>query len=545
MKLRQFYIFLAALFCVVALKAQVQFQSSNLPIIVITTENGEEIQNEPKMAAHVGIIWNGDGATNHITDPFNDYDGKAGVEIRGSSSQYFPKQNFALETWNADSSSNNVSLLGFPKENDWILHGPFSDKSLMRNAIAYTMAGWIMEYAPRVRFCELVINGDYRGVYILTEKIKRDKNRVNISELTPDITSGDELTGGYILKFDKSDGAFSDGFPSLYLPYPGSDGPVYYQYHYPKPDEVTPAQKVYIKNYIHEMEYALNSPDFADPEVGYPKYFNVPSLMQFIFIQEVGRNVDGYRLSTFMYKDRESIDNRLKLGPIWDFNLGFGNVDYCIGPGTEGWAVHFNDFCPSGSYWSVHFWWLRLWNEATFQKELGKYWRELRKTKLSDEHVFHLVDSLQTMLQQPAQRNFQRWPVLDDYVWPNAFVGGTYPAEMQYLRGWLKDRLTWMDKQWEEEVLDTTNPGKDYRIKVTPNPAKESVSIECTYSGNDKVWVDIYNAQGQLLRHQMAEDAGPGGMKRATWDEIVPAGLYFYQLRFGKEIAAEGKIVRF
>lgn len=539
------FLFLLSFFASISLQAQVQLQTSNLPILVITTENGVEIPNEPKIAAHLGIIWNGDGVTNHITDPFNDYDGKAGIEIRGSSSQWFDKKNYALETWNPDSTSNNVSLLGLPKENDWVLHGPFSDKSLLRNAMAYTLAGWIMEYAPRVRFCEVVINDNYKGVYILTEKIKRDKNRVNISELTPDVTAGDDLTGGYILKFDKWDGAFSDGFPSLYPPYPGANGQVYYQYHYPAPDEITPQQKSYIKNYVDLMEYTMKSSYFADSLEGYPKFFDVPTLRQFIFIQEIGRNVDGYRLSTFMYKDKDSKDSRLKLGPIWDFNLAFGNVDYCIGPGTYGWGIHFNDFCPSDS-WSIQFWWLRLWDEPGFQKDLGKNWRDLRATTLSNERVFHLLDSLANMLQVPAQRNFQRWPILNQYIWPNAFVGGSYQAEVNYLRTWLTDRLAWMDEQWKENTSDTLTPDPDGKsLKVFPNPSNAGVNFELLAPTSTTVRIEIYNVQGQLTGLLTENTGGKAGWRKIVWKEVVPAGMYFYRIKFNEKDFAKGKLVKY
>ncbi len=544
MRLRTFFFTLALLTCV-TLGAQALLQSSNLPILVITTENGVSIPDEPKVAAHLGVIWNGEGVLNHLNDAYNDYDGNIGIELRGSSSQGFSKKGYAMETRNPDSTAKNVSLLGFPKENDWVLHGPYSDKSLVRNAMAYILAGWIMEYAPRVKFCEVVINGDYRGVYILTEKIKRDKNRVNISELTSDINSGDELTGGYILKFDKWDGAFSEGFPSAYPPYPGASGKVYYQYHYPKVQDITPQQKTYIKNYINAMEDVMMSPLFADSVEGYPKFFDVPSLHQFIYIQEMSRNVDGYRLSTFMHKDRDSKDERLKMGPVWDFNLGFGNVDYCIGPSTEGWAIHFNDFCPSDS-WSIQFWWLKLWNEPGFQEGLAKNWRELRQTSLSDERIFHLLDSLTNMLQEPAQRNFQRWPILHQYVWPNAFVGGSYEEELNYFSNWLANRLAWMDEQWKDttSIAPTPDPGNPKAVLVYPNPSAGEVRFEFLTPANIPVEIEIYNAQGRLVA-LLHEDPRPKeSIRRMAWSEAVPGGLYLYRIRLGQKDVAKGKLVR-
>jgi hypothetical protein len=524
------------------LQLHAQLTSSNLPILVFTTENGQEITDEPKVKAHLGIIWNGDGQINHLNDPFTDYNGQVGVEIRGSSSQSFPKKGYAVETQNPDGTNNNISILGLPAENDWILNGPYSDKSLMRNALAYILSGWLMDYAPRVKFCEVVINGNYRGVYILTEKIKRDDNRVNIATLNPDENSGDELTGGYILKFDKFDGAFSDGFPSQYPPFPGSQGQTFYQYHYPKADEITGPQKAYIQNYIAGMESVMKSANFADSLTGYPKYFDVESIIHFIFIHEIGRNVDGYRLSTYFYKDKDSKDSRLHLGPVWDFNLAFGNVDYCIGPGTAGWALNFNDYCP-GDYWVIHFWWKRIFEEPSFQKKMRERWIELRADKLSNERIFHLVDSLENMLQQPAARNFQRWPVLGEYVWPNPVVHGSYQAEMGYLKNWLTNRLIWLDGAMPELVDTNYTADPSKYPKVHPNPFHEQVTFWYHAYGFQTVRVEIFNAQGQLMG-EIVDRVHPDGINKMTWDQALTPGIYFYKIRIGKEKPVTGKLVK-
>jgi hypothetical protein len=527
---------------VCAVTGQVSFQSSSLPILVITTDGGAPIYDEPKTAAHLGIIWNGDGAVNSTGDPFNHFDGKIGIEIRGSSSQGFPKKNYAFETQNPDGSALNVSLLDFPKENDWVLYGPYSDKSLMRNALAYIMASWMMEYAPRVRFCEVVLNGDYIGLYMVTEKIKRDKNRVDISEINPNESEGDNLTGGYILKFDKWDGGFSDGFPSNYLPFPGASGQTVFQYHYPKADEITSPQKAYIESFVDELEASLKSENFKDPSSGYRKYFDMPSFFQFLFIQEISRNVDGYRLSTFMHKDKDSKNPKLKMGPVWDFNLGFGNVDYCIGPGTSGWALSFNDFCP-GDYWVVHFWWNRMWADSAFLKEMKTRWQDLREDTLSDQRIFHLVDSLKSLLETPASRNFQRWPILSQYVWPNAFVGNSYGEEMNYLRNWLKNRLAWLDGAMDGLDAPVYDPGKYFPPEVFPNPLKDQVTFRYYAKSWEKVKIELFNSLGQLVA-EATDDSHPSGESQWTLPAPPAKGLFFYRVWIGKKKASEGKLVR-
>ena len=162
-------------------------------------------EDEPKIVAQLKIIDNGSGKRNRITDLPTGYAGKIGIEIRGSSSQMFPKKQYGFEIYNDAEEGINVSLLGLPKEEDWILNAPYTDKSLIRNALAYKWGSALGNYAPRTKFCEVVINGAYKGVFKLTEKIKRDNNRVNISKLDATTTTGNALTGGYIIKIDKHD----------------------------------------------------------------------------------------------------------------------------------------------------------------------------------------------------------------------------------------------------------------------------------------------------------------------------------------------------
>ena len=162
--------------------ALVNLTSSNLPIVVIDT-NGQEIPNEPKLDVHMGIIYNGEGQRNYITDPFNEYDGFIGIELRGNASQMFPKKPYLFETRDELGNNLNVSLLGLPKENDWILRAAYIDKTLLRDALAYEMARDMGRWASRSRHVELILNGEYWGVYVLVESIKPDVNRVDIARM--------------------------------------------------------------------------------------------------------------------------------------------------------------------------------------------------------------------------------------------------------------------------------------------------------------------------------------------------------------------------
>ena len=447
------------------------FNESTLPIVVINTD-GQEILNDPRIVVHMGIIDN-DSGINNMDDPFNGYDGQISIEIRGSSSQMFPKKQYALETQDIDGENLNVSILGMPAENDWILYAPYSDKSLLRNFLAYELARDMGRYASRTRFCELVINGDYKGLYIFMEKIKRDNNRVDISKLDPDETTGDDLTGGYILKVDKWDGENNDGWWSA-SPLPEYDG-TWYQYHYPEPDDIVDEQKDYINNYITDFELLIASEAYNDPDAGYYDQVNLESFIDVSLMSEISKNVDAYRLSAFMYKDKDSEDGRLTMGPIWDYNLAFGNADYYEGWDPAGWQV---DVELGEDYFKIPFWWYRIWDDETFRNAFNQRWQELRQTVFSEEYIMNMIDSTIAVIDEAQVRNFQRWPILDQYVWPNAYVGGSYENEIDYLTDWITARLDWMDEQ-TMSANDEHQLIRSYSLDPAyPNPFNPTTTIE-------------------------------------------------------------------
>ena len=412
----------------------VNYTESNLPIISINTF-GENIPDEPRINAQMGIINNNSG-TNNIEDDFNDYNGRITIEKRGNSSQEQEKPPYRFETIDDDGENNNVKLLGLPEENDWILYAPWSDKSLMRNVLIYSLSNDMGRYAPRSEFVELYLNNEYRGVYVLMEKIKRDKNRVAISSLDPNSNSGDNLTGGYILKFDWAEtGDNNGGFFSLI------DG-MRYNYHYPKPDEISSEQESYIQSYINSYENIMNSNKY-NSEQGYSKFIDIGSFVDFIILQEISRNVDAYGLSTYIYKDKESINNMLTAGPIWDFNNGFGNCDYYKAWETDGWNISY-------TYEDMDqraFWWLKLWNDDNFKEMVKDRYKVLRRSILSTTNINTKVDQYVSELGNSVNKNFTKWPILGEYIWPNKEVFDTYQEEIIYLKSWINNRLTWMDSE--------------------------------------------------------------------------------------------------
>ena len=414
--------------------SQEKFTSSNLPIVVINT-HGQVIQDNPRIVCDMGIINNGFGNINSLNDSFNDYNGKISIEIRGSTSQSFPKKSYALETQHLNGDNNNISILGMPEENDWILYASYSDKSLMRNVLTFNLARKMGHYASRTMYCELVLNDEYQGIYVFMEKIKRDKNRVNISKLDSTSVSGDDLTGGYIVKIDKTTGS---DFGSWLSEFPNLGGEsLYIQHHYPESSEMPVEQVDYIKSYVDEFEHAL------DDLTGYSKYINVNSFVDFFIINELSRNADAYRNSTFLYKDKDSNGGKLTMGPFWDFNLAYGNINFCDGWEVNGWQQEGN--CEDIKY-SV-FWFNRLIDDSSYQNLIKCRWAALRANILHENSISHIIDSVSILLNNAQERNFEKWDVLGTAIWPNYYVGKTYEQEVEFLKYWIFNRLSWMDSQ--------------------------------------------------------------------------------------------------
>ena len=380
------------------------------------------------------------------------YEGIIGIEIRGESSQFFDKKSYGFETWDSQYNDLDVALIGFPEEEDWILYGPFSDKSLIRNKLIYELSNRMGRYTTKTEFVELTINYEYKGLYIFMEKLKRDKNRIDISKLENADIDEELISGGYIIKIDKSDmedGSYTDynSFQSQFDVFGNENGDkrINFNYEYPKPGEIHANQKNYIKNYFYEFESSLASNNFKDPVNGFRKYIDEDSFIDFFILNELSNNVDGYRLSTYLQKDR---NEKLVIGPIWDFNLSFGNADYCGGERYDVWCFKFNERCL-GDYWNVPFWWNRLLEDEKFVDKLKGRWNQLRLNILSDNNILTLIEEQYSFLNNETDiinRNFNKWKIFGIYIWPNSFIGNNYYEEIDFLKNWIKERTKWLDE---------------------------------------------------------------------------------------------------
>jgi len=521
------------------------FTSSNLPIISIDT-HGNSIEDDFKISADMGIIDNGVGQTNTLTDPFNGYNGRIGIELRGSSSQSFPKKPYGIELQDNAGAGISAPLLGMPEEEDWVLNATYNDKSLMRDMLAYKLGRDLGRYAPRTRYCEVVINGEYQGIYILIEKVKRDKNRVDISKLEVTETSGDDLTGGYILKIDKFTGNSEPGFKSFISPPYSVGHTIYFQNEYPKYSDLAFEQDTYMLNFMRDFEEVLNGSTYTDPVHGYRKYINDDSFVDYLIINELSKNVDGYRLSTFMHKDKDSKGGKLTMGPIWDYNLGFGNADYCEGGPTYGWMYNFNVVCGEDGF-QVPFWWSRLLTDPAFRHKLNTRWTTLRQTKLKTETIHAYMDSIVNVLDVGArQRNFERWPVFHMYVWPNYQweQQTTYPLAVSWMKNWISDRAAWIDSNLPAVVTDAEKPQTGFSMNVFPNPFEESLVFEYDLKKPGVVQITLCDILGKEVA--VAEKTHTAaGKYQIHFNQIsLPKGMYFGKTLFNTVPVSTAKLMR-
>lgn len=530
-------IFIRILVCLLGcpcLAQPVNFQSSNLPIVKLNT-NGQFIPDNPRIVAQMQVIDNGPGVLNYRNDAPQGYDGWITIETRGSTSQIlYPKKSYGLTTiaGPADTTQINVGLLGFPEENDWVLYAPYPDKTLIRNALAFDLFRKMGRYASRVRFVELLLNEEYMGVYCLQEKVKRDADRVNISKLRPEDVTGDQLTGGYILKIDKITGNSGQAWVST------KDPQVFFLHHYPDEADMQPVQKTYIRNYLHHFETALQTGNLQDTTNGYRHYADAASFMDVLIMQELGRTVDGFRSSTFFYKDRDSKGGKLIMGPLWDFNLSYGNANYCDAPQTSGWQYLQNDICPNYNP-HIPFWWQTMLSDPWFDGALKCRWAQLRSSTLHLDSIYGLIDTYAAELNESQQRNFQRWPILGVYVDWNPFIGLTYSQEINYLKTWLSGRVAWLDSQWM--------PGADCSVgaaeavlpacRVFPNPAGAQLWLEWPVAGEKHL--QVFDAGGQIIHTQRSPEINIP-VNAALW----PAGFYFFSVQDESGREARGKILR-
>ena len=525
--------------------------NSNLPLVFIHTF-GKEVPKEEKLVASMRII-DTKGGRASVTGAA-DFDGRVLVNLRGRASLRYAKHSYTLKTVDDSEEFIKASILGMPKESDWVLYAPYPDKTLMRDVLAYNLSNAIGRWAPRAKFVEVFVceagvkvgRRDYQGVYVLEERVKRDKNRVNIENISPADYSEPKITGGYIFKKDHNDNGdqgmmniggpaqqvasspVRNGYPTGPGGFPGDpagfqtpfrgtvrssssssssssrstrssktaivtnyigaptprrepksssrtvvriDDDEFFEinedeasreffrttvrtnkffYVDPEPDELTSVQRAWLQNHLNAFETVLYGSGFADLAKGYASFVDRDSFIDYHLLVELTKNVDGFRFSTFFHKER---GGKIKAGPLWDWNLSFGNCNGKQGFVAEGWLWPQLDD-------REYSWYRRLFEDPDFAQRYVDRWTELRATVFATSNVLARVDAMAGLLQEAQVRNFEKWPILGVTVSPNWFVGDTYAEEIKWMKEWISNRLAWMEKQFVQAPTIESSGGK-------------------------------------------------------------------------------------
>ena len=385
-------------------------QLTNLPVVYIHTVNDEiPYDKEHEIDCFISIISH-DGQT-ILSDT-------ATIRERGNASRGFPKKPYRIKF------AHKHQVLGSPANaKKWTLINNYGDKTLMRNQLAFELSRRLgMPYTPFCAYVDVVLNGDYKGCYQLCDQIEVRKNRVDITEMKPSDNSGEALTGGYLIEADAYAGSEQSMFWSDY----GTGVTI----KSPNEDSITWEQSEYIRKHYSKMEK------------NWKKYLDLNTFLRHFIVGELSGNTDTY-WSMYLYKHRSN--DTLFVGPVWDFDLAFENDNrtYPI--------RNLNDYIYRTNGSTTGY--LRLLvdkiviNDAAAKLQLLAIWEQARKAGLTEESMLQYVDEQEAMLQQSQQLNFMRWPIMTQYVHQNPRIWGSYEAEVENVRDYIKQRIVWMDNK--------------------------------------------------------------------------------------------------
>lgn len=357
---------------------------SHLPLVILDTRE-QTLSQVEEVVASLKVI-DQDGGHNHL-DSQPAFTTDTLIKIRGNSSTRFDKKQYRLTFVDDTPEQNqrNIQVMGMSRDAEWVLNGPFLDKTALRNYLMYNIAGELMDWAPNLRYCEVFMDGQYQGLYLMIEAVKVEEDRVDITRAM----EGSPSTGYLVNRERAGDTAFAlNNFATyagktlneLGIAYPGT-----------KTRTETYAE--YVRQDIGRFEKALYSLDYDTPGKSYEEYIDVESFIDYYLLNEFALNVDGGGLSTYAHKD---VRGKLVMGPVWDFNNSFDNYEY--------YTLDMDEF-----YMVDKSWYVMLFRDEDFvEKTIARY-HLLRQGILSDTNLYAIMDETIAFLGPAIVRNDAVW----------------------------------------------------------------------------------------------------------------------------------------
>lgn len=381
---------------------------TNLPTVSIHTENNvEPYDKEHNINALITIV----------NEKGNKIQTDSGtVRLRGNNSRKFPKKPYRIKY------NKKHKVLDSPaKAKKWTLINNYGDKTLMRNLLAFELSRCLgMPYTPYGRSVDVLLNGEYKGNYQLCDHIDDKKNRVELDTLAD--KSGDRNSTAFLIEVDARAATEDCWFKSE------KGTPV--TIHYPDDDEITPQQKSYIEDCFNVLEK------------DWKKTLDLNTFIRHFFVGELSGNADTY-WSVYMYKHR--MNDTIFVGPVWDFDIAFDNDQrtypvnskkdflYRSGGSTTGNMKKFVDDI--------------VVNDAEAKAKMLEIWGEARENGMTEQHLLDYIDNMEKNLQESQELNFMRWPMMNELVHENPTLWGSYAEEVENVRRFITERLTWMDNK--------------------------------------------------------------------------------------------------
>ena len=500
------------------------YQITNLPTVSFhTQDNVEPYDKEHEITTSFTIVYADGTMIQEETGT---------TRLRGNASMSFPKKPYRIKLDNKRHMFKNSDMKSPAKAKKWTLINNYGDKSLMRNLVSFEVSRRIkMPYTPWSKPVDVIVNGEYKGCYQLTDQITVDKDRVNITEMEPTDIEGEALTGGYLLELDGYASQETSWFTSV------AGNPITIKS--PGDDEITTEQAQYIRREFNLMEAKILASNFDDPELGFRSRLDEKSLQRYWLVEELTGNPDAFH-SCYISKERG--EDKLRVETVWDFDLAFDN-DSRYYPNRD-----YGDYLSMarGGAGNSRSMLKRIFSDQTFCDSLRAMWVTARQEwGITEESLIHYIDSTAQELQESQRLNFIRWPILNSVQHLNPRVAGNYDGEVEYLREYIRERIPFLDQRTTNEEAEkehydiaSVEDLKDFADMV--NNGKTSISATLTA---DIDFTKFPNVMIGSKSYYKGEFDGAGHTIKVNLkqtDDYV--GLFCYLSGYVHDLVTEGTI---